>query len=205
MRPEDAGVAFDWEDLRARLAEAALGASEGRRHSPEQARAIMDERARALARIPARPPAAAEVLEVVTFVLGDEVYALETRLVRRVMPSTPPTPIPGATGLLSGLINIRGELLPVFDLRGLLGASARAATERSRIFVLGGERDDLGILVDEARGVLTLRLDQVLDPAPSSAAAGRHHLRGVTADALILIDGDSLLRDPRLVIDQGDD
>jgi purine-binding chemotaxis protein CheW len=66
------------------LEQTAAATREALRPSTEQAKAVMDERARALARVPARPPSAAEVLKVAVLTLATERYAIETRYVRRV-------------------------------------------------------------------------------------------------------------------------
>ena len=196
---------IQWEEVHARLERAAVAARETLRPSTEQARAILDERARALARIPATPPRAAEILEVVTFGLGVELYAIETRHVRRVVRLSETRSIPGAPEFLFGIINLRGEILAVFDLHRFFGVPDGGVTDLSRVIVMGADRDEFGVLVDVAHGVRSLRIDEVLDPPGSTAGTGRQHLRGVTADALIVVDGVALLGDDRLVIDQGDD
>ncbi len=171
---------------------------------PGRARAILDERARALARVPPRPPTAAEVIEVAVFVLDDERYAVETGHVRRVVRLDGLTPVPGAPEALAGVVNLRGEVLAVFDLRALVGLPRREPTELTRVVVLGADRDELGILADAAVEVRDLRIDAIHDPPGSVEAPGRPLLRGVTADALIVLDGAALLADPRLVVDQNE-
>jgi purine-binding chemotaxis protein CheW len=162
----------------------------------------MDERARSLARAPERVPDAAEVFEVVTFRLAGERYAIEARHVRRVVRLEDPTPVPGTPEFLAGVINQRGEVLAVFDLRTLLGVGA-GADAPERVLVLGDDRDEFGVVADTVQETVTLRIDEVLEP--SGAAGGRQYLHGVTSDALIVLDGAALLRDEQLVIDQGDD
>lgn len=57
------------------------------------------------------------------------------------------------------------------------------------------------MLADGVQEVVTLRIDRVLDPPGSVTGAGREYLRGVTRDALLVLDGDALLSDERLYID----
>src|SRR6185369_15122442 len=92
---------IDWQQVRARLAQARTALDESLRLSPERARAVMEERARTLAQVPPEAPAAAEVLEVVTFDLAGERYAIETRHTREVVRFTEPTPVPGAPEFLA--------------------------------------------------------------------------------------------------------
>lgn len=206
MRPrrKSAGP-IDWGQLRERLARARLATDEALRLSPERARAVMEERAGVLARVPARAPHAAEVLGVVTFALGNERYAIETCHVREVVRPGEFTPVPGGPDFLVGLLNLRGDILAVFDLRKFFGVGAQGLTDLSRVVVLGSERVEFGVLADAVHEVTALRLDEVLQPPGSVAGFGREYLRGVTAAALLVLDGEVLLRDARLFIDEDEE
>ncbi|WP_435011474.1 chemotaxis protein CheW [Tundrisphaera lichenicola] len=197
---------FDWSEIYARLDRAA----EATRHSlgptPEQAKALMDERARALARVPIRSPEPSEILEVAAFTLAGERYAIETRYVTKVLRLTDFTPVPGTPEFLGGVLNLRGEILALIDLRSFFGIPSVGLTDLSRIIVLGLERNEFGIMADDVQEVLTLPVHEVLEaPASLPGGGGRAPLIGVTADARIVLDGSALLDDPNLFIDQSDE
>jgi purine-binding chemotaxis protein CheW len=202
-RTSDDGI--DWQQVRERLARARAATEESVRLSPERARQVMEARARDLARVPPRAPAAAEVLEVVTFALANERYAVETRHTREVIRFTDFTPVPGAPDFLVGLVNLRGEVLAVFDLRKFFGVAEQGVTDLSRVIVLGGERAEFGVLADAVHEVTALRIDEVAEPPGSVAGVAREYLRGVTREALLVLDGAVLLRDGRLFIDQAEE
>jgi hypothetical protein len=127
MKPRESTRAggTDWAEVRARLDRAGAATAEALRLSPERARAVLEERARALARVPPAEYAGA-VLEVVTFDLAGERYALETRHVRAVVRLGEHTPVPGAPDFLVGVLNLRGEVLAVMDLGKVLGLARRS-------------------------------------------------------------------------------
>ena len=189
----------NWDALREKLRRSAVDHGMVR-SSPEAVSAVLDERARALARVPDRPPGASEVIEVVTFNLADECYALETRFVRRIEQTEAPSPIPGAPDHLIGLVNLHGEILPVFDLRALLGITRPEATGLSRVIVVGDAIDEFGIRADATHLVVTLRTDDVFASSDSNEGFGRLGIRGMTRDALVVLDGEALLRDNRLFV-----
>jgi purine-binding chemotaxis protein CheW len=195
---------IDWKRVRERLARAIEATEEATALTPERARSVMEERARALARVPPEPPRATEILEVAIFALGAERYAIETRHVREIVRLADFTPVPGAPDFLVGVMSLRGEILAVIDLRRFLGVPAVGLTDLSRVVVLGPEPAAFGVLADEAREVSTLRIEEVLEPPETVAGVGREYLRGVTKDALLVLDGAALLGDPRLFINQAE-
>lgn len=196
------GEAVDWTAVRERLARAQAATASVLELSPERARMVMDERARLLARAPAEGSAPAEVLETLSFTLGHERYAVESKHVREIVRLVDFTPVPGAPEFLLGVMNLRGEVLAIADLRKFFGVPKQGLTDLARVVVLGAYRAELGVLADEAHELLVLSVEALLEPPGSVAGIGREYLLGVTKDALIVLDGARLLADPRLFIDQ---
>ena len=192
----------NWSQVRQRLA--ARAAADGADvMSPERARAVLEERALALARVPAEADDA-ESIEAVVFSLADERYAIETTYVREVVRLGEVTSLPGAPDFFAGVVSLRGQVLAVVDLRRLFGLSAAGSVSMTRLVVLGDERPEFGVLAETVSEVVALRAGQLLDPAGGAGLAAEH-IRGVTDAALIVLDGAALLRDPRLYIDQGEE
>ena len=161
---------------------------------------ILDERARLLARPPAAELRSEDRIELLIFSLSKELYALETSGVREVVRFVDFTLVPGAPALLLGVTNVRGQILPVFDLRRLAGIVPKGLTDLSRLLVLGQDREELGLIADEVREVKVMRREEVMDPPDELAAIGRGLLLGVTRDAVTVLDIQGLLRDPRLFL-----
>jgi len=113
-----------------------------------------------------RPPAAAMV---VTLALGKEVCALEVAMVREILDSGPITRLPEAPPFLVGVIDLRGETVPVIDLRVKLGMTAAPVTPETRIVVVElGRRDRslaVGLQVERVFEVAQLE-PQGLKPPP---------------------------------------
>ncbi|MBI2840449.1 MAG: purine-binding chemotaxis protein CheW [Acidobacteria bacterium] len=200
VRPE----AINWEDIRGRLGRAGAALAGALERTPEERRRVMDERARVLARVPAISRPDEEKVEIVTMVLGAEHYAVETKHVREIARLVDFTPVPGTPDFVLGIANLRGEIVAVMDLRRFFGVPVKGLTDLSRVVVLGTTRSELGVLVDEAQAVMSLRAEEVLEPPGSVAGIGRDYLRGVTADALIILDGAVLLKDSRVFVNQAE-
>jgi purine-binding chemotaxis protein CheW len=167
---------------------------------PQRVAAILEERARLLARPPAAEVPQSELLELLVFALSGQICAVQARAVREVARFTDFSPVPGAPASLFGVTNLHGEILPVFDLRPLIGIAQATVTNLSRLLVLGEEREELGLLADEVQEVRSVRRDEVLEAPEALAATAGAILLGVTRAAVIVLDGAQLLRDPRLFV-----
>ena len=182
----------DWTEIRRRVEAAGRAIAGGVESSPERVREVLEERARRLAR-PSAPPPAGGTLEVITFALANEVYAIESKYVVEVFRLTELSPLPGAVAPVFGVTAWRGELLVILDLRGVLGISVAALNDLSRVIVLGEERPAFGILADGVRELATLPVSEV-HSAPEGLAANRDYLRGVTPSATLVLEGTKLLQ-----------
>lgn len=205
MKQTLGSVVIDWQHVRQRLA-TAIAATDAAQHlSPQRARQLMDGRAVALARVHAAPPSASETVELLVFSLGDERYALQTRLVREVQRQPEVTFVPGTPGFVRGVANLRGEVLAVIDLGDLFALGGPHHDDCPWLIVLGEEQAEFGIACDAVHEVLTLRTDAVCNPPGSLSDVVRGYTQGVTSDALIVLAGEILLDDQRLFVDQSDE
>jgi purine-binding chemotaxis protein CheW len=116
----------------------------------------------------ARPSADAPV-QLCTFRVGGEDYALDVMRVREIIHPLPVTPVPRAPAFVEGVTRLRGDVLPVVDVRRRFGLPAGPPTPRTRFLVVLVGRRRLVLVVDEACEVLRVRRGD-LRPAPSLVA-----------------------------------
>lgn len=190
---------LDWQAARDKVQRMQTSA-QATEMSPEQARAILDERARVLSQSPPEPPAAdASRLELLTFCLGAERYGIETKYVREVVRLLDFTPVPGVPAFVVGVTNHRGQVLCIVDLRSFFAVPPGGLTDLARLIVVGVETVEFGVVADRTDAIGSLGTGDLLPPLDS--IAGREYLLGVTRDALLVLDGAQLLQDSRLFID----
>jgi purine-binding chemotaxis protein CheW len=197
-RRTDSHKEMDWSVLRERLARARAANERRTELNAEEAARVLEDRARAFAAAARQVPEQRETIELMLFDLARERYALESRYVLRVVALTEIVPVPRTTELLVGITNLQGEILPVFDLRPLVGLPSVRSVEASRIVVLGERAPDLGIVADAVHEVLRLPVETIGDPPDSIAETEEKLLRGVTRDGLIVLRAEAVLSDPRL-------
>jgi purine-binding chemotaxis protein CheW len=111
-----------------------------------------------------------EELEVLTFDIAGEMFALEAVKVQEILDLLPETPVPGAKPFVAAVINFRGKVIPLADIRLAFGMEATTATIDSRIIVIQidveGEPTLVGLRTDKVNEVTTL-MKSAGEPPPS--------------------------------------
>jgi purine-binding chemotaxis protein CheW len=129
-------------------------------------------------------------IELLSFRLGGEVYAVLVADVREVLKSYHLTTVPNTPDYILGVMSLRGAMLPVIDLCKRFGLAPGAKDEKSRIVVVSSADEEAGLLVDQVTGVFRVLPDEI-KPVPENLEQGAEFLRGIvrTADRLyILLD-----------------
>ena len=163
-------------------------------------RQLLRARARVLARPRERAAAANVSLEVLEFRLGRECYALETRHVREVYPLKDLTPLPCTPAFLLGIVNVRGRIMPVIDIKKFFDLPDTGLTDLHRIILVRGNDLELGFLADIAVGVRTIPVDSLQTSLPTLTGIRADYLKGVTAERLVVLDVDRILADPKITV-----
>lgn len=189
-----------WEEIRQRLDESRTAIESRFEPSEDRKTEILRERAKELARVRVDEADAEDKLQVVEFLLADEKYGIEPGLIRRVFPLKTFTPVPCTPSFIWGITNLRGEILPVVDLKQFFGLSGKGATDLSSVLVLQSGAMQFGILVDSIVGSRSIPLGQIQPASASLAGASEKYIKGITNDALVILDAEKILSDENLVV-----
>lgn len=168
--------------------------------SADEANRILRDRARALARPPERDASAVASLEVLEFRLARERYALETRHVGEVLALIDLTLLPCAPSFVRGIINVRGRILPVLDIKRFFELPEEGLTDLHCIIVVRGNDLELGLLADVVVGVRPVPADHLQPSLPTLTGIRAEYLKGVTAERLVVLDLDRMLADPKIIV-----
>ncbi|MDD4836324.1 MAG: chemotaxis protein CheW [Dethiosulfovibrio sp.] len=135
--------------------------------------------------------------EFVTFRLGKETYGISSDLVGEVFPAKDVTPLPGVPNFILGIVNVRGKIVSVNDLRAILDLPDSPESEHF-ILVLRSKSMEIGLWVEPPVDVMTTPPRSLDPPIPSSSGA-IEYISGICKDVVIL-NGDRLLSAPSLVV-----
>lgn len=193
---------INWDKIRRRTEVARAALEQGLTPTGEKKKAILRTRANALAHEPEKEKTRGEQIEVVEFLLADERYGIESSFVREVYPLREFTPIPGTPPFVLGIINLRGEIISVVDIKKFFDLPEKGITDLNKVIVLKTATMEFGILADAVPGARLISVEE-LQPAPSTFTGVREqYLRGITSERMAILDSAKLLSDSKLIIQE---
>ena len=137
-----------------------------------------------------------ELRQFISFSVGQEEYGLELLRVKEVIRLREITWLPKAPSFVKGIINLRGDVIPIIDLRDKFGMETREETAQTRVIVVEVEGRLMGMVVDSASQVVRIPADQIDPPPPVLGGFSQQFITGVgkTEDKLvILLNTDAIL------------
>lgn len=144
---------------------------------------------------------AENVRQFVEFKLGDEEYGIDILQVKTIERMMPITRVPKAPSFVEGVINLRGEIVPVIDLKKRFDLPSSDMTDNTRIIIVTVEDLTVGMIVDSATEVVHLSQDAI-EPAPSiTGGIDSNYLDGVGKiedKLLILLNAAKVLKPQEL-------
>jgi len=150
-----------------------------------------------------------ETTQYLTFKLDDEVFAVDVAKVREILDFTPATKVPGTPDYMRGIINVRGNVVPVVDMRLKFGMSQTEKTVDTCIVVMEIAVDDdttvLGALVDSVQEVFELEPAQIEPPPRIGTRWRTEFIKGIgkrNNELIIILDIDRVFSAAELSIIQ---
>ena len=165
-------------------------------------RRLLKARARELAPTPVQESEPGTDLEVIVFALGGERYAVEVSCMREVCPVRDLVPLPCTPPFVAGILNVRGEVVTIIDLKVFFELPAKAITDTTEVLVMRSGEMTFGILADHVSGTRSIPLTAIQPPLTALTGIRAAYLRGVTADETIVLDVGRMAADRRLIVEE---
>lgn len=150
--------------------------------------------------------------QYLTFKLADEIFAIDVAKVREILDFTPATKVPGTPDFMRGVVNVRGNVIPVVDMRLKFGMSRTEKTVDTCIVVLeilvDGETTVLGALVDSVQEVFELDSGHIEPPPRIGMRWRSEFIKGIgkhNNELIIILDIDMIFSSDEMAVLQGSD
>lgn len=136
-----------------------------------------------------KPATKIETVKLVTFRLGRDLFAVDIAAAERVLRYTPPNSVPDVPEWIEGVLEHRGKVLPVVDMRRRMGLPDTAITPETRILVLNTADGWVGAIVDAVLEVANVPVSDVTPPPPLFRGLAAHFIRRIAkiGEALVVV------------------
>lgn len=136
-------------------------------------------------------------VQAVGFYIGEDEYALYIHKVREIYPMTEIRKIPKAPQFVEGVINLRGFIIPIIDLRKRFDMAPNDSKQTAKILIVELEKNQVGMIVDNVSEVMRFYIDEIEKAPPMfSANIDSQYIQGVAKmndKLIILLDIEKLL------------
>jgi len=128
-------------------------------------------------------------IQVACFRLGDDLYAIDIMRIKEIIRPQKLTGLPKAHDFVEGVINLRGTVIPIIDLRKRFGFPHREADRSTRLLIVAMAGHLVGIVVDDVTEVVTIQVKDIKPPPPMVKGVGAEYLIGVclAEESLIML------------------
>jgi len=201
-RPMGTPVAVDWEGVHRRLADARAAIDQGWVPTKAERERVFKERARLAARELSLETTPAEHMEVVEFSLAHERYAIASSSIREIFPLTDITPLPCTPAFVLGVINVRGRILSVIDIKRLFDLPEKGLTDLNKVVIVQAHGLEVGILADMILGVRLLLRKEIQPSVSTLSGIRENYLVGVTRERVVILDVEKLLSDKTIYVQE---
>lgn len=188
-----------WDLIRERLAEFERRIDAGFAIAPQEREARLQARTREWAKSVTQEDPDAWI-EVLCFNLSDEIYAIETEHIASVLPLPQFTPLPNTPPFVLGIVNVRGHIVSVLDLRVFFELPISGLSDKNFLAILQGPEMEFGLLIDRVQGIARIKRDSLQSGLANLSGVRASYLLGVTTEQWTVLDGARLLADPSLRI-----
>ncbi len=200
--PPEQGANINWSEILQRVEKARESLERGAAPTPKEKGAILKARARVLARETEEAGAAREFLDIIEFSLAAETYGIESAFVREVYPLKDLTPLPGTPPFVLGIVNVRGQILSVIDLKKFFNLPEKGLGQLNKVIIIRNDRMEFGILADAVLDARPIPLETIQAVPPTVTGIGAGYLKGVAGGRMIILDAEKILGDEKIIVHQ---
>jgi len=161
---------------------------------------ILKKRAKELARQKDKQDQTISSIETVEFILSNEHYAIELNYIREVYPLNDLTSLPCTPSFVSGIINVRSQIVSIIDLKKFFDLPEHDSDAKKRVIILHNSQIEFGILADEIMGVLSIPVNDIQMSMLTLQGIGSEYIKGVTEKRIVILDAEKILSDARIIV-----
>ncbi len=193
---------IDWSGIQKKIEQTQADIEKGWLPSEEQKSKILRVRAKLYAEESEKKKVKEDYQSILLFNLAYETYGIELEYIREVYPLKELTPVPSKANYLIGIINVRGRILSVTDLKKFFDLPEKGLSDLNKVIILQSDELEFGILADSIIGVREISISELQPSLPTLTDIREEYLKGVTNERFTILDGMKILTDKNMVIQE---
>lgn len=137
-------------------------------------------------------------IQAITFQLARETYGVDVHQIKEIIKTREYVKVPNAPSFVEGVINLRGQITPIVDLRKIFDVECKKEDDNSRIIMVDLNSEVIGLIVDSVVGVVTVPADEIVKSPSLTMNATNSFISGIIrteSQLIILIDVTKLMED----------
>lgn len=142
--------------------------------------------------------AAQTISQFLTFTIENEEYGVDIMTVREIKGWSPTTRLPNSPECMRGVMNLRGLIIPIFDLRARFNRGVTDATDKHVVIILAVKTRNVGVLVDTVSDILDASYDQIKQAPATSEIIDADYINGLISlegRMVVLLNVENLLEE----------
>ncbi len=143
-----------------------------------------------------------EIIQGLGFILTDERYAIDSTYVSEVIPLKNLTTLPCTPNFILGIINVRGKILSVIDIKKFFNLPEKGITNLNRVIIVKYDDIELGILADEITGNMNININNLQSKTSTITKVENDFIVGISEDRLIVLDIKEFLLNDKLIVNE---
>ena len=169
---------------------------------PDNRKRILKERAKQLAQERTVKQKVGTYREILEFDLASERYGLDVAEIQEIHPLQQYTQIPCTPSFVFGIINVRGRILSIIDLKKFFGLPEQGITNLNKVIILKNETMEFGILIDNVAGFRRVTTDEIHAAPATLSGIGAEYVNGITSEGMIILNSGKILLDKNIVVNE---
>lgn len=193
---------INWDEVRSRIDTLQKYLEHNFEIPEENRKEILRSRAKVLSQEPKKEYQDQESIEILEFTLAYEQYGVESTFIQEVYPLKTLTHLPCTPPFVLGIINVRGRILSVIDIKKFFDLPERGLTDLNKVIILHSASMYFGILADSITGIREIPLTMLQPTLPTLKGIREEYLKGITEKRTIILDAQKLLSDKNIIVNE---
>ena len=193
---------INWDEIRGRMNSVQKSLEHNLEIPEESRKEILRSRAKVLSQEPKKEEADQNTIEILEFILAYERYGVESSFIQEVYPLKTFTPLPCTPPFVLGIINVRGRILSVLDIKKFFDLPEKGLTDLNKVIILHSANMLFGILADAIAGIREITLSKLQPALPTLTGIREEYLKGITEDRTVILDAQKLLSNKKIIVNE---